>query len=368
MRIKKFGLCLMLCLVILSGSFVFTACKKDEGYSLANLYEDYSRIVENHANLSLNEDNEIVFEYSNFTSQNVKYFNSAISNAPYSRLKDFYNPILTYSLNFVSNYIETCANAKLDVDKSTREDLKSALDEFESALNSTYNQTVNVADVLKTGGDIYTNVHMTRLSNLFESYENLYMACFNLGRELSNIYFSYAISNANPNYSLQTLNEFDAYRVTLNLRSRISNQIANLTENYVQQNVRGLKLYQTFTTDESSSYQDILTGYDDFSADVETINIEFSTTLGGYINSSNKKEEFYNSAIELYNIQSNLDNLTDAYALACNEIVYSKIIVDSNATDYQKACAKIIEDYTALINENTTALKNILTILTETNG
>ena len=366
MKIKRVVLSIILCLVLVPGLFVFTACGDDESYSLSNLYTEYSNLVNKHQYLSTNEDNEIVFNYDEITYQNNQYFSNALLTEPYINLTRFYNPLLNNSLSSFSSYVENCSTDRLIVPAEDRNSLKTALDEFDSALTTTYNQTINMADLLRTGTDIESNVHMIRLSNLFESYENLYVKAFNLSHELSNIYFNYAITDANPNYSEQTLEQFDASRVVVNLRSRIENQIVNLTQSYIEQNVRGLKLYSSFTTKENGSYTSIPTSFSSYLSDIQSIDVEFSSSLGQTINTNpTKKDNFYHTSIELYNIQESLNNLLDAYRVACNEIVYTSIISDSNATDYQKTCAKIISDYSSLIDQNTTALQNALAILTE---
>lgn len=368
MKIKRFVLSVILCLILVPGLFIFTACDDEEVYSLASLYTDYLNIVNKHEYLSTNQDNEIVFNYSEITYQNVQHFSNALTSKPYNNLTSFYNPLLNNSLSFFYSYVENCSTDAINVPDVQKNALKSALDEFDSALTATYNRSINMADLLRTSDDIYSNVHMIRLSNLFESYENLYAQAFNLSHELSNIYFNYALTDANPNYSELSLNQFDASRVVVNLRSRIKNQIANLTQSYVEQNVRGLRLYLSFTTSEDDVYPDIPTSFSSYLLDTQSIDLEFSSNLGQIINSNTTtKENFYNASIELYNIQESLNNLLNAYRLACNEIIYTNIIVDNNATDYQKTCAKIILDYSSLIDQNTIALQNALAILMESN-
>lgn len=365
MRIKKFCLSLILCLILMPGLFVFTACGDDNSYSLSNLYTDYMTIVTKHEYLSLNSNHEIVFDYDDIQiqgNQNVSYI---FLNKPYSNLTNFYNPLLNNSLKFFSSYFEVCSSNNLNVSASDRDALKVALDEFDSALTNMYNRTINVVDILRTGEDYYTDVHMTRLTNLFESYENLYTTAFNLSYTLSNIYFNYAITDANPNYSTQTLSEFDASRVVVNLRSRICEQIVNLSQVYIVNNVNGMRLYSSLVARENEEFPDFPSSFDDYIADVELIDLTFNSTLGSYINTSDRKEDFYHASIELYNIQECINNIKDEYNLACNEIVYTQIISDDNASDYQLTCAKIIEDYTALTTQNTIALNNALTILTE---
>lgn len=366
MKIKKLSICLALCLILIPGLLVFNACKKDEGYSLNNLYDDYMFIVQQNENISLNENNELIINYNQFSYQNVSYFTNALTSAPYNNLTTFYNPILNNTLAFVSGYIEKCSSDRLDVPKETRNQLKSTIDEFDIALKNMYTHTLNVADLLKTGGDIETNVHMIRLSSLFASYEELYLKSYNLSHELANIYFNYAISDANPNYSLLSLEQFDASRVVVNLRSRIVNQISKMTFNFIEQNVKGLNLYNALTTKQNGSYQAVPSSFSSYQSDVNSIDQTFSSSLGQYINTSNKKEKFYNASIELFNVQACLNNLESVYYTACNDITYALIKTDSNATDYQKTCLKVIEDYTELVNQNTLALQNILAILTET--
>ena len=366
MKIKQVILSLILCLVLIPGLFIFTACKDDKSYNLSNLYIDYSNLVNKHQYLSTNENNEIVFNYDKITYQNTQYFSNALLTEPYMKLTQFYNPLLNNSLSFFASYVENCSTDALLISNNEKDSIKSALNEFDSALTTTYNQTINMADLLRTGTDIESNVHMIRLSNLFESYENLYVKAFNLSQELSNIYFNYAVTDANPNYSEQSINQFDASRVIVNLRSRIKNQIVNLTQSYIEQNVRGLKLYSSFTTKENGGYASIPTSFSSYLSDVQSIDVEFSSSLGQTINTNpTKREKFYHASIELYNIQESLNNLLNAYRVACNEIVYTNITADANANNYQKTCAKIISDYSALIDQNTIALQNALAILTE---
>lgn len=366
---KKKVLSLILCLFLIPGALIFTACGDDNDYSLANLSTDFYSIANNYENLNLTIDNEFEFDYSNFVYQNEQYFTNAINTTvPYMYLGTYYNPLFSNSMSFVYNYIDICSTDSINAPQNLKNELKQNLDNFDAALR-TVNADINmVAERLRF--NINSNVEitnescLTRLKNLFDSYDILFSSVYDLTDTLAEIYFDYALNDANPNYYSQSLDDFDALRVTSNLNAKIKLQISNLTEIYTELYVCGGELSTAYTTQVDGEFATLEGNYSTYMAKIANIDKVFDPSIASTINASTTlKQNFYNLAVELYNLQSALYNDLDIYNQASDDIVYTIIINDVNATTYELMCVEIIDNHKILLENYNDVLVEILSAL-----
>lgn len=359
---KRFCLSVLVSVMAIAGCVMFSSCSGDNSYKLSTLHEDYIEMLSKYDNV-VRDNYKFKFDYSKFTSGDNKFFVEANKTLPYSNLETVYNQILNNSLEFVGNYLNYCSTDDYNVARATRDELKKCLDELDNALSKTNTHTGNVANILKAGGDITTNAHMTRLSKLFESYNELYSATFNFSRVLEKIYFENILQDSNTDYSAMPLNQFDAKKVIgeRTLKAKIAKQIVDLTENHAIMQMIGSNLIEELTTKHGEDF--VEANISEYTAKVNALRVDFSNSIGETINLSDKKEAFHNASIRLYNIQTSLDNNYSAYLTAFRDVVYTEVAADENASEYDKMCVQIIEARHALIQEYNTVLTELLGII-----
>lgn len=354
---KKICLTLLLTVMTLSGCVVFSACNNG-GYDLSNLFNDYTTMVNKYEYVVMDE-HKFKFDYTKFKQGDNQYFVSALQSEPYSNLNSMYNNLLSNSLEFVNKYISSCSTKEYEVNKSLRNELKENLDKLEVALDKTHTHTKNVADVLRADTDLTGNVNMTRLSNLFDSYSELYTSIFNFSRVLSKIYSEYILQDYNPDYSTIPLTQFNANNAIADLDNRISTQIVNLTESFVVKQVVGSNLSRELTTKQEGSFVGV--NMNDYNNSINELRVSYNQSIE---TTPEKREQLHNAFIRLYNVQANLDNNYEAYTTACNSVVYAEAIKDENITDFERTFLEIIDARQKLVEENSSALVDILNIIT----
>lgn len=362
---RRIWLSLLLCLLLIPGATIFTACGDGEGYQLSELRTDFNEIVTKYDNVNLTSDNRIEFDYSIYTYQNEQYFTDLVnSSRPYSHLNNFYNRLLDNSLQFVYNYIDRCSTNELDVEREKRNKMQFYLQSFDSALNDVSLNTSLVAEILRfnINGNMFNSVCMNRLKNLFDSYDNLYLAVYNITDCLSDIYFNYALSDYNFDFSSIKIDQFDANRVTNILDSKIQYNIVYLTRNYTERNVKGGSLSTTLTTD-TNGFPEVGYNLQEYQQKVSQADRSFSDTIGDEINASALKQDFFEASIKLYNLQTILNNNYDIYIQTCEDVVYLRVAEDINASDYETLCLEVIDNYSYVVDEYNACLVDLLAIM-----
>ncbi len=364
---KRRFLSLILCLLLIPGAMLFTACGEDDGYRLSNLSTDFYNIANSYENVNLTSDDRIEFDYSIYVYENEQYFTNAVnSTIPYNNLNNFYNRLFDNSLSFVYEYIDRCSTDELDVERDKRNMLQYRLQEFNESLRNVSNNVTLVAEIMRfnINDSILDRTCMNRLKNLFDSYADLYQTAYNLTRVLSDIYFNYALTDSNFDFSSVELDQFDATRVTNNLNSKIEMQISNLTQSYIELHVKGGDLSTRLTTD-NNGFGSVDSSFNEYLSQVSQIDIDFNSTIGESINFSANKQAFHEASIKLYNLQTLLNNEYEMYNQACNDIIYIRIRNDFNATTYELICADIIDNHYYLIEQYNDTLVELLDIIME---
>lgn len=360
---KRKLLSLIIAFVLIGSGLVLAACGgSSDGYNLSNLITDYKTQIGEISNVNVLNDNTIEFDYSQYVYNGREYLLDVVNNyEPYKYLQTYYNEMLKNSMAFIYSYIGICSNNNIDAPAELKDEVKSNLDKLVFSLKKTGSNVEAVADKIRKDNPPMQAECLNSLKNLFDSYDELYQSAFNLSSTLSQIYFNNAYSNSNPDYSNTSVNDYDANNTVLLLNSRIKYQIANLTQSYVEINLKGSDLSKSFTT--VGNIASIPYSYSTYTNKINDIDMIVDDTFGVTVNASDSKQEFLSSAIALYNCLSTLKNDYAIYHKACNDIVYSKVVRDANATRYEKTCAEIIKNHAYVVDEMNSVIANMLNIL-----
>ncbi len=359
---KKKWLCLILAVLLMPCISVFSACNEGTGYDLSKLVTDYNKIVEGLDYVSI-EDGQIEFNYTN------ESLAKALELEPYAKVNNFYNPLLDNSMNFAYGYIDAMSKGSANSSNSIRNKIKKDLDELQISLlklDGGITDLIPIVDFVLNNpddNDMTSPMCMSSLSNLFYYYEQVIQSALKLNEDLATCYFTYNITNSNPNYYDMKLVDMDASEVILNVRSRQRFQVVNVTRLFVEMNVDGAELYNKFTgrnvdepmmTEPPAEYENYQKSIALAREPVESSRAETINNVDEY------KKKLKELAVELYNVQSVLDNDIDKYTIAIDEIKYVYSALDPNATVRELACVELIEDYNQLIGEYNSVLAKLI--------
>lgn len=353
----------MIVFILMGSGLVFSACGENgiKGYDMTQLATDYTNQISSINNVSLTTNHGIEFDYSIYSTNGNQYMLQAINHAPYSYIQTYYNTMLNNSMAFVYSFIDVCSSSIIEVPKDLKNEVKQDLDQFVLSLKKTSGNVEAVADKIRKGNDIMSTDSLNSLKNLFDSYEELYQSAFNFSSTLANVYYGYAYTNSNPDYSNTKLEDYDASKTILLLKSRIKHHIANYTQSYIEINLKGSNLSRRFTT--VGNIAELPNNFSQYKSKINAINYEVDDSKGSSINDSGEKENFMNSAIALYNCISILDNNYPIYHKASNDVVYNKVISDVNASRYEKDCAQIIKNNEYVLNEINAVIARMVNII-----
>ncbi|MFQ6751977.1 MAG: hypothetical protein ACLRFL_00230 [Clostridia bacterium] len=352
-------LCLVLLVLLMPCVAVFNGCG-DKGYKLSNAttaiadMDKYQSVVV--------EDATVRFSYDSFTSGESKYINDILATniKPYSYLKD-YNNLFNNIMAFTFEYLDECANDDIDVPKDIRNRLESQLASLDNDIANVDTATIGWADaVYGAGSNIASLVSVAKFKNLLVFYDDLFISASNVANTVSTIYFGYILNDANPNYYDINLADFDASMVANKLEARILDQLSNITQVYIEKNIRGGDLADQLT-DVTVDFGNLdLTQYN---ARIQAIANKLTVNEQTIARANANKENFYNTAIELYNIQEVLADNGSIFIKACNDIEYKKMVADDNASNYDKMCVEIIDSHDNLISQYNEILARLLTMM-----
>ena len=178
-------------MLLIPSCIVLTACDNKKAYNLANLSKDFYSIAETEEDNIVHIDNAIEFDFSN----DNKFLQETINNAPYTALKD-YNLLFQNLMTFSFNHIDICAASKMELSPAVANNLKTELDNLHNSIKEV-NLGINLlAEGILLSQNIYNPICLERYKNLLLMYEDLFQkaSCFN--NSVSTIYFK----NLNYNY------------------------------------------------------------------------------------------------------------------------------------------------------------------------
>jgi len=363
---KIFSLILLVLLVPCVA--LFNGCG-DKGYQLSKVDDDVINMSTKYECLVM-EEGVMKFSYDSYLDGEVDYINNIISTQkPYTYLND-YNMLFDNLMAFSFEYLEECASDDIKVDKDLRNQLEQELIALDNDMANINTVTNTWASTIKSAYkdsniDITENVVcLTRFKDLLKFYDELFISAINVSNTMSTIYFEYVLNDANPNYYDITLAEFDAGMVVNKLDARIKFQISNLTQSYIEMYISAGDLAEKLI-DVNNNYGNLDLNAYDYATRVNAIKGRdfVSENATNTANSSANKETFYNTAIELYNIQEVLRDNTNMFITACNDIEYKNVVADNDVSVYDNMCVDIIESHHYLIGQYNLVLDRLLILM-----
>lgn len=353
---KNKFLCVILCLCLLSGVFVFSACKKDDGYQLANLYNDYLAIAKDCRAVQFNN-GRLEFYYSNFkNAEDDYYLQNAINNSasPYNNLNSF-NTIFYNSMLFFNQNVQSLSTNLFKVDKTLRNRLSSNLTDLNTAVKKIDLQTQEFArNIITNENDLNNQLYLITFEHLLNSYEELFDVCHELNLTFASVYYSVANTNEDVDFSgveAQSLTDLNIEEYVGNLKNRANLSIAFLSFRFYEQNIENGVLSSQIVDNSSGNFGTMGEEYNNYLAQVRAISNSTPNT------SNVNKQQFYNCILQLYNVRESLKNDYESYYKALHGINYKDVKNFFNKTDYEIFCLKIINHYNYLQEQNYLAIK-----------
>lgn len=364
---KKFLVGVLTCLTALTGVVCFSACSDNKQYNLANLKTEYTKVADGCTSASV-QAGKIEFDYSVFKSGDESYFQSVVNSTdPYTRLNDFYNPLLQNSMNFVYQYMDVCSTKTIKVNAKTKQTLDKDLSSLQLALKNVDDHVCSLAKNVHFAEDYTSIICSVGYTSLFDSYDALLSASLKFNFDLANIYFDKALTSALEDYSQYTVEEFDANRAVINLKSQTDYQIINLTRVYYSTYVKGNALTTVFTTkDSNNKFASPDVNYKNYLNNIAKVTLSdtFLATLTSKMDVINEdaslKESFYEKSVAMSNVQRIMENDLKIYEQALNDVVYLNKKADPNATDYEQFCVKMIESHNYIVDKYNDILVDII--------
>lgn len=363
---------LIIAMVILFSGFAFSACgESGRGYQLSNLADDYRRYVSSLENVNLGEakDQTITFDYDSYEYNGNKYLSAKINDStagnPYAYTRTYYNVLLDNSMSFIYSHLNILSeNSSIEAPASLRNEAKTHLDQFYTALKRTSGNVEAVADHIRQNKEESTR--LAGLKNLFDSYTELYLAAFNLSSSMEDIYYNYAYNNANPDYSTTDVDSYNSANTIVLLNSRATQHKTHLTQSYFNMHINGSTASKDFTTNGANVNAIInnFNSYNNSMSKLYQINVDHDDPVHVRLNNNaTAKQEFLDLAIAMHNYLSVLANNTAMYNQASNEVVYLEAKNNVDATEYERYCLDIIDNHAYILQNLTEIYTDMITIL-----
>lgn len=365
MRKKIFSIILVL--MILPLSMILSACKKTKSYNLSNLTTDFNKIEEISENVNIDE-GVVYFDFSTYSYNDNFYFNAEInkSSSAYASIKN-YNQLFENSMYFSKLHLANCSGKNVKASDSAKNRVNNCLNDLKDNILNVSKKIDSLASVmefnLKTGENLDNIVCLNALESLYKSYGNLIRSSSNFNKALSDLYFDHILSISKTDFSKVGIDEIDVTKAVVNIQARIDLQVVNLTELYTEMYVLGNAVAESLTTKKDDVYQSFGNEYVEYSMLVNAIkNKSVSLDAVSFIE-ANKKVEFYNKNMELYNIQCAMKNDYQKYSLATNNIYYQDVVTNNNSTHIEKTYADSISSFYYLAKEYNSSLIEMFSIL-----
>lgn len=359
---KKKFLSLILVLMLLPIASIFGACGKDKGYNLNNLQKDYTSIAEENNNIVCSEDGKLSVDYSKHPNLTTVID----STSPYSTLKD-YNYVFENLMAFVNGYIDECSNNQATKNVEIKNQVKQDLDVFKKSIGDT-NECINIfAEIMVVANeeDLKAQACLLRFENLLVSYEKMFNSAITFSNSLTDLYYNNILKEGNPNVYELGFDNFNAGVVVNQLESRLLYQQSNLSQNFVE-----MYLNETLANEIANETASFDLNHDNYQSNIEALKLELDFATEGAIgtavdiaNNDKNKENVFNLAVKLFNIQATLNNEQYKFVRACKDIDYSIVKNSEDATSYQLLCVDIIDANYDLISEYNQVLSEIVAII-----
>lgn len=351
---KKRIISFILVLMLLPISSLFVACGKDEGYNLNNLSADFYNVEQENNNVKIVED-KIVFDYIYQTN----LYEAVLTSYPYTELSN-YNKVFENLMAFTFEYIDECSNNAATSDKALKQDLQQKVINFKTELLNVNACTNMLEEIINVSGinNIQDQACLTRLENLFKSYDGLYSAGYALTNALYYFYYNNILSDANPDVYVLNASEFKVEIIINKLKSRLSYQVSRLSQSFVERNIDGGIIAEEIINNHAT----LDLNKDNYLSSVSKVNVDFDEEIAiSYANT--QKAAFYAEAVKLHNIIETIESDDTKHITACNTVSYLSVKQDALATAEEVLCVDIIDANFESITEFNEILVAILNLI-----
>ena len=127
---KRKILSLILVLMLIPFASVFTACGKDEGYNLNNLFADFNQIGAENSHIEL-ENKSVLISYEGYDELKEQVLDVT---EPYTELEK-YDFILNNIMAFSCECVSVCSNNELTTNVSLKNEIEANLTELRISMN-----------------------------------------------------------------------------------------------------------------------------------------------------------------------------------------------------------------------------------------
>jgi len=226
-----------------------------------------------------------------------------------------------------------------------------------SDVNACVNIFAEMVTAMASTEDLTSTVCLTRFKNLISTYETMFERASVFNNTLADLYFNYILKDGNPDVFSKGVDAFEVDVVVNKLQSRLCYQKSCLSQCFVEMYV-GSNLAEQIgngatTLDiTSNKYKD----------NIEAIN-DVITEETAVEKAQQNKNAFYELAVQAQNIQATIKNDTNKFITAVDKIEFCEVVVDANATAYDKLCAEIISSHNELIKDYNAVLVKMLEII-----
>lgn len=364
---KKIVLSLILCFVLGFGVLGLSACKKDPGYSLSNLADDYKAIADERKSIVYDTaDERLEFDYSVFENANgEQYLATALSNkrAPYYHLND-YNKILYNAMAFINNNIRSLSTDAYSVSKSLRNEAKAKIDNLSTAFERVDIQVQEFARNINTNSgrdnvdEFLTNaLYLQTFKHLLDSYNVLYEAAFDTTITLSKIYYSITDDFQTTDMSTTKLSDLSEQQqaefidsFTKGLQNRTNLALAGYSYVFYKQNMQNGEMSTRLTTKQLFVFGSMGAAYNIYTDNVAKISKNIVAP------STTKAPELQQLSIELFNIWSTMSNDFEKFFKAYRSVDSNILKTDFNLTSFEQTCFEIMDNFYYLLEQNVQTL------------
>ncbi|MBQ8430703.1 MAG: hypothetical protein IJX26_02005 [Clostridia bacterium] len=340
---KKIIPILIICFVLPVLALTLSACK-NKSNNILNFYSTYLSTVDDSkmlitASLPDRFENDKIkkvgFNYSN-------ELNEKISNiTAFSYTKTLYEVALDDALGPMYLYSNSLIEAKLS---------KKQVNSLYEKLDDLQNNIISTAEKLNTVENTQNNeTALQNLMKFYSSFEDTITVASNLSGEISRIYFNKVLINSNPNYSTKTNQNIDLESVAISTKNRLIYYKSIYVDVYFKTKIVGhnIPLY-IINGNSIPTYEP----YEYFKN--TTYSTIFSESAESYRN------ELYNLAISLFEIQLYFDSEYQKYQTAINKINYHLIDQDNPLEIGYKNIVDKFSSSNGILYASFNIIKNIL--------
>lgn len=316
---KRFICTLLIFAMLPIACFAFTGCKNNK-QDIKTFYTSYKNIVASNQYLTLEEANDTYQLNTDSYKIDIDYTKSSKlstlvedSSTKYYYLKYFYQKLLDDSLAPLYFFGEKISSSNKVSEKHTKQLFDNLLSLKQEYEDINYYLGTLVTSLSATDDE---TINLSYLKKLLSQYEQAITEAGKLSAVICEVYFGSMLSNSNFDYSSKTyeeLSDADLSRISIDTRTRMYYYKAVYANIYNQLYVRNSELADRLVS--SSATLPAYAPYTYFSniSSIENQAIE---------NLRESKQDIYNNALSLYNIQNNFTLAYKHFNLATTKVAY----------------------------------------------